>query len=99
VKMKSCKLEDAGKAAYFVPPLAAWSGFGAVDGNGRKVEVRVQDSALQHLEPASTGADHTPVLEKHRSKILKIAAEKCERGIIEPDNIILITYEDVAHLE
>jgi hypothetical protein len=67
-----------------------------VDGNGRKLEVRAQDIALQHLDPTSTGADHTPVLEKHRSKILKIAAEKFERGFIEPDNTILITYEDVA---
>jgi len=97
--MKSHKLKDAGKRAFPIPPVAAWSGFGAVDGD-IELEVRVQDIALQHLDPAaSTGADHTPVLEKHRSKILKIAAEKYERGFIEPSNIILITYEDVAHLE
>jgi Protein of unknown function (DUF1488) len=96
--MKSCKLKDAGERAFPVLPLAAWSGFGAVDGNGRKVEVRVRDIALQRLE-TSEGADHTQVLERHRSEILKIAAEKYERGFIEPDNIILITYEDVAHLE
>ena len=96
--MKSHKLKDAGKRAFPVPPVAAWSGFGAVDGD-IELEVRVQDIALQHLDPGSKGADHTPVLEKHRCKMLKIAAEKYERGFIEPDNIILITYEDVAHLE
>jgi hypothetical protein len=96
--MKSHKLKDGGKRAFPVPPVAAWSGFGAVDGD-HELKVHVQDIALQHLDPASKGADHTPVLEKHRSKILKIAAEKYERGFIEPGNIILITYEDVAHLE
>jgi hypothetical protein len=81
MKMKSsCKLKDAGKAAYPVPLLVIWSGFGAVDYSGRELEVRVQDIALQHFDPTSTGADHTPVLEKHRSMILKIANEKYERG-------------------
>ena len=56
----------------------------------------MQDIALQLLDSTSNGADHTPVLEKNRSKILKIAAEKCERGEIEFGNVIRITVADVA---
>jgi hypothetical protein len=33
----------------------------------------------------------------HRSKILKIAAEKYERGLVEPGDIIWVTDADVAH--
>jgi hypothetical protein len=94
--MKSHKLKDAGKAAYPVLPLASWSCFGVVDGDDRVLEVCVKDIALQRLDPTSKGADHTPVLERHRSKILKIAAEKYERGIVESGNIIWVTDADVA---
>jgi hypothetical protein len=52
--MKSCKLKDEGKDAYFVRPVAAWSGFGATAGN-QTVEIRVQDVALQRIDPTSTG--------------------------------------------
>ena len=67
---------------------------GACDA-GRPIEVRVKDSVLQRLGP-STGADHTSVLETQRCKIFKIAADKYERGCIEPDDIILVTDSDIA---
>ena len=100
VKMKPCKLKDAGKAAYPVDRLAVWSGFGAIDDAGRVLEIRVKDAALQHLDPDSRGADHTHVLETpcQRSKILEIAAEKYERGLIGSGNIIWVTDADVAPL-
>jgi hypothetical protein len=40
--MKSHKLKDAGKHAFPVLPVAAWSGFGVVDGD-HVLEVHVQD--------------------------------------------------------
>ena len=96
--MKSCKLKDEGKDAYFVRPVAAWSGFGATAGNGT-VKIHVRDIALQRIDPTSTGADHTHVLDRYRSEILKIANEKYERDEIESDDdgiaIIRITYEDL----
>jgi hypothetical protein len=95
VKMKSHKLKDAGKGAFPVPPVAAWSGFGAVDGD-HELEVHVQDIALQWLDSTSTGADHTNVLETHRSKILEIAAGKYEQGCVVSGNIIRVTVDDVA---
>ena len=95
--MKSYKLKDAGKDAFPVGPVAASVGFGAIDDDGRVFEVRVQDIALQRLDPSSGGANHTSVLEIHRSKMFRIAAEKYERGRIEPGNpIILVTDADVA---
>jgi hypothetical protein len=95
VKLKSHKLKDVGKAAFRVGPVAQWSGFGAVDGDLR-LEIRVADVALQYLDPTSTGADHTSVLEAHRDKIFKIAAEKYQRGKVESGDIVLVTYQDVV---
>jgi hypothetical protein len=92
--MKSYKLKDAGKPAFRVGPLAVWSGFGAVDGD-RVLGVLVEDIALQRLDPTSTGADHTSVLEAHRSKILEIAREKYERGCDVTGNIIRVTVDEV----
>ena len=97
--MKSYKLKDAGKDPFPVPPVAKWSGFGAVDDAGREITIRVEDIALQRLDPSSGGADHTHVLKTHRSKIFKIAAEKYELGLVESGdtgNIILVTDADVA---
>ncbi len=34
--------------------------------------------------------------EQHRKKILKIAAHKYELGLVEPDDIISVMYDDVA---
>lgn len=96
--MKSYKFEDAGEAAFRMDPLAKWIGFGAVDA-GREITVRVEDIALQRLDPSSGGADHTNVLEIHRRKIFKVAAEKYERGLIESGEsgeTISITDADVA---
>ena len=99
--MKPYKLKDAGEDPFRVDPLASWSGFGAVDDAGRKIEVRVKDVALQRLDPLSEGADHTHVLETphHRNKIFEIAAEKYELGLIEPGDtgdIIRVTADDIA---
>jgi hypothetical protein len=93
--MKSHKLKDAGKRAFPVPPLAVWSGFGAVDGD-RVLEIHVEDIVLQQLDPTSTGSDHTKVLEAHRSKILEIAAGKYEHGCVVGGNIIRVTVDDIA---
>ena len=96
--MKSYKLKDAGKDPFRVDALAKWMGFGAVDDSGREMKVRVEDSALERLDPSSRGADHTHVLVAHRDKIFKIAAEKYELGYIESDDIISVTEADVAQL-
>jgi hypothetical protein len=95
--MKSHKLKDAGERAFPVLPLAAWSGFGVVDGD-HQLEVHVQDIALQRLDPKSKGADHTNVLENetHRSKILEIADGKYKRGCVVSGNIIRVTVDGVA---
>jgi hypothetical protein len=93
--MKSYKLKDAGKDPFRVDALAKWIGFGAVDDSGHGIEVRVEDSALQRLDPSSGGADHTHVLVAHRDKIFKIAAEKYELGR-ESGDIIWVTVADVA---
>ena len=98
MKMKSQKLKDAGKGAFPVYPLAAWSGFGVVDGN-HTLEVHVEEGALQRLDPKSEGADHTHVLEKHRSKILEIADSKYQRGCVVSGNIIRVTVDDVAQAQ
>jgi transcriptional regulator with XRE-family HTH domain len=95
VRMKSYKLKDAGLDVFLMGPVAKWVGFGALDA-GRKITVRVEDIALQRLEPASGGADHRNALRKHRSKVFTIAAEKYERGIIEPDGSVSVTYADVS---
>jgi hypothetical protein len=95
--MKSHKLKDAGERAFPVLPLAAWSGFGVVDGD-HQLEVHVQDIALQRLDPKSKGADHTNVLENetHRRKILEIADGKYKRGCVVSGNIIRVTVDDLA---
>jgi hypothetical protein len=96
VRMKSYKLKDAGKDAFVVGPVAKSIGFGAVDA-GRVITVHVEDIALERLDPSIVGrANHTDALEAHRSKIFKIAAEKYERGLIEPGDIISVTDGDVA---
>jgi hypothetical protein len=96
-----CKLKDDGKPAFRVDCLAKWSGFGVVDDTGDGFEIRAEDIALEHVDdPGPKGADYTHVLDdpSHRSTILKIAAEKCDRGFVEPGNIIRVTYADVATL-
>lgn len=98
MRMKTYRLEDDGKAAFRMDPLAKWIGFGAVDA-GRVIIVRVEDVALQRLDPSSGGADHTSVLETHRSEIFKIAAEKYELGLIESGEFgdaISVTDADVV---
>ena len=95
--MESYKLKDAGKNAFVMDPVAKWVGFGAVDA-GRVITVRVEDIALQRLDPSSGGADHRNALERHRGKIFKIAAEKYELGLIESGDIISVTDADVAQL-
>jgi hypothetical protein len=94
------KLKDGGKNAFIMDSVAKWVGFGAVDA-GRVITVRVEDIALQRLDPSSGGADHRNVLERHRSKIFKIAAEKYELGHIESGEsgeVISVTEADVAQL-
>lgn len=95
--MKPCKLQDVGKSAFRVDPLATRSGFGVIDDDGRVIQVHVEDVALQQLDPKSTGADHTSVLDDihHRCKILEVADEKFKRGCVQPGGIILVTYDDV----
>jgi hypothetical protein len=95
--MKSHKLKDAGKHAFPVLPVAAWSGFGVVDGD-HVLEVHVQDIVLQRLDPKSKSADHTNVLENetHRRKILEIADGKYKRGCVVSGNIIRVTVDDLA---
>ena len=97
--MKSYNLEDAAKAVFLMDPLAKWLGFGAVDaGAGRAITVRVEDIALERLDPSIVGgASHKSALETHRSKVFKIAAEKYELGLIESDGkMISVTDADVA---
>lgn len=97
LRMKSHKLKDGGKNAFPVGPVAKWIGFGAVDDMGRVVTVQVEDIALERLDPSIIGgASHTSALDAYRDKIFKIAAEKYEDGLIEPDNVISITDADVA---
>jgi hypothetical protein len=91
------KLKDAGKDPFRVDALAKWICFGAVD-DRRGITIRVEDSALERLDPSSRGADHTHVLVAHRDKIFKIAAEKYELGYIESGDIISVTVADVAQL-
>jgi hypothetical protein len=93
--MKSYKLKDAGKDAFPIGPVAKWIGFGAVDA-GRMITVRVEDIALQRLDPTAEGANQISVLATHRGKIFNIAAEKYEVGLIEPGEIISVTDADVA---
>jgi hypothetical protein len=94
--MKSYKLKDAGEDAFLMDPLAKWIGFGVVDA-GRPITVRVEDIALQRLDPTiGGGANHMSALETHRSKIFKIAAEKYELGLIESGDTISVTDADVA---
>jgi hypothetical protein len=95
--MKSYKLKDGGKETFIIGPVAKWIGFGAIDAD-RVITVRVEDIALQRLDPSSRGADHRNVLKEHRSKIFKIAAEKYELGYIEADDVISVTDADVAQL-
>jgi hypothetical protein len=97
LRVKLHKLKDAGKDAFVIDPVAKWIGFGVVDA-GRAIEVRLEDIALQRLDRTSCGANHTRVLDAHRSEIFKIAAEKYEDGLIEPGDIISITDADVAQL-
>lgn len=93
--MKSYNLKDAGKDAFLWDPLAKWIGFGAVDA-GRVITVRVEDIALEHLDPTiGGGAEHMRALYKHRSRIFRIAAEKYEQGLIEGD-VVSVMYADVA---
>ena len=95
--MKSHKLKDGGKNTFPVGPVAKWIGFGAVDDMGRVVTVQVEDIALERLDPSIIGgASRTSALDEYRDKIFKIAAEKYEDGLIEPDNVISITDADVA---
>jgi transcriptional regulator with XRE-family HTH domain len=95
VRMKSYKLKDAGKDAFLMDPLVKWIGFGAVDA-GRMITVRVEDIALQRLDPTAEGANQMSVLATLRGKIFNIAAEKYEVGLIEPGEIISVTDADVA---
>ena len=93
--MKPYKLRDGGKAAYPIGPVAKWVGFGALD-DGREIEVRVEDIALQRLEPSSQGADHTNALQKHRSRVFAIAAEKYELDGVGPDGRVYVKDADVV---
>ena len=95
--MKSWKLKDAGKGSFLMDPVAKWVGFGAIDDAGRVITVRVEDIALQRLDPTSQGADHSNVLAKHREKVFAVAAKKYELGRIDGD-LITITDADIAQL-
>jgi hypothetical protein len=57
--------------------------------------------ALEHLNPsigggADGGADYLSALKDNRGRIFVIAQRKYERGSIEPDGSMSITYADVA---
>ena len=94
VRIKSFKLKDTGKNAYLDDdPVSKFVTFAAKAGE-RWITIRVEDLALEHLEPdISGGADYMRALEKHRGRIFRIAAQKYE---LEQSDIISIRYSDVA---
>jgi hypothetical protein len=93
-------LKDAGEAAFPLDPLFTWIGIAAVDDTGREIVIRVEDLALQRLEPAiGGGAEHLRALATRRGMIFKIAAEKYKRHPVEHDEsgeFIRVTKADIA---
>jgi transcriptional regulator with XRE-family HTH domain len=96
VRIKSYRLKDAGHEAF--PVDLDFIGVGVIDAK-RNITIRVERSALDHLGDRRIGAggDHMRAFDEHRDRIIRIADEKYKRGIIEPDDIVLVMYADVAN--
>jgi transcriptional regulator with XRE-family HTH domain len=101
VRMKSFKLKDRGKDAYFLDHMSKFFEFSAMHAE-REISVRVQDLALESLaldlldKSISRGTDYLSALGMLRRRIFVVAAEKYERGLIEAGDIVSVMYDDVA---
>ena len=101
VRMKSFKLKDRGEDAYCLDQVSKFFDFSALHGE-RKIIVRLEDLALESLaldllnKSISRGTDYLSALGMLRRRIFVIAAEKYERGLIEPGDIVSVMYDDVA---
>ena len=63
----------------------------------RSVTIRVQDLALQRLDPdMGGGAEHMRAFYKHRHRILGIADKKYSQGLIEPNDTVSVLDADIA---
>jgi transcriptional regulator with XRE-family HTH domain len=95
VRIRAYKLKDADQRAF--PIDLEFIGFGATDGK-HNITIRVERSALEYLDDQriGSGGDHMRAFDKHRSRILRIAAEKYEQGRIGLGDVVSVRHVDVA---
>jgi hypothetical protein len=95
VRIKSFKLKDVGENPFYWDHMSKLIAFAAKDGE-RRINICVEDLALEWLEDIRGGAGYPQALQKHRGRIFRIAARKYELGHVEPGEIISVMYADVA---